>query len=543
MTSTQTHSDRWEDQPSPPGSDLFVGLSLACIAAATIIVEISLTKFIGYKLFYHFTYAVISLVMYSFGLAGITVFMRPNSFGADKAGHWWSAARYSWFFACSLPLAIVIFCILPLVNFGTMLPAPVRVILFVVAAVILALPFYLSGVTISHILSASRIRVSTLYALDLIAAAAGAIVTPLLLEQFGGYGTMFVAALLGAVGAFLLAKAAKVPGRFRQLPLILVFAVCASALFVMPKAYLSILGTDILSFKDPAGGNFFRLFGGGLERTYWNAIARVDVTKTSPVRYSGLAYGLSSKIDRSKLVGRYMLVDGSANTRQIKQDTPEQSQLYLGTNMFAAPYVVRAHTDKTMIIGGGGGIDIEIAKLFKIPSIDVIEMNPSTYKMLSGTADDPEKATYLPPLQSNKDSNVTVFFDEARHFCSRKGPDTYDVIHAGGVDTLAAVASGGMSLTENYLYTTDAIKIYYQMLKSDGVLSLSHWRRIPPHIGLRLFCTYLNVLQDEGVKEPWRQVMSIGGDWTVNLQKRTIHARGSSPSSKMGRGKRLRRLV
>ena len=73
----------------------------------------------------------------------------------------------------------------------------------------------------------------------------------------------------------------------------------------------------------------------------------------------------------------------------MKLDTPFLEAKYLGTNLFATPYVAHGPTDKTLIIGAGGGIDIQVAKFFGVPTIDVVELNPSTYKLLVGTADDP----------------------------------------------------------------------------------------------------------------------------------------------------------
>lgn len=494
-------------------------LGLAAIAAATLITEIALTKFISYKLFYHYTYAIVSLVMFSFGLAGVSVFVKPQQYGSDQPEHWWRAAQQAWGFSCTLPAAIALFCLLPVENYTHYLPEPMRVAMYVLCGVSFALPFYHAGMTISQVFAAGAVKATTIYAVDLLAAAGGALLTPMLLEQVGGYGTMMIAACLGALSAVLIGRAGGASAPRFPVKYIAVFSLSCLLMFVAPRLCLEYFGFDILSLKDPGLGNLFSRFG-GLGHTYWNAVARIDVSKTSDSKYGGLTYGMSPKVPRGGLRGRYILVDGCANTRQIIMNTEQQRQLCLETNMFAAPYVVHGQTENAMIIGGGGGIDVEIAKLFKIPHIDVVEMNPSMYRLLTGKADDAEAGVYVPPLLSDSGSTVNATFDEARHFCSRSKPGSYDVIHAGGVDTLAAIASGGMSLVENYLYTQDAVRIYYRMLKPGGVLSLSHLRRIPPHIGLRMFNTYLSALESEGVREPWRQVMSIGGDWTVNLLKK-----------------------
>jgi hypothetical protein len=45
----------------------------------------------------------------------------------------------------------------------------------------------------------------------------------------------------------------------------------------------------------------------------------------------------------------------------------------------------------------------------------------------------------------------------------------------GFVDSWASVASGGLSLSENYLYTTEAFRAYYDRLTDDGLLCILRW--------------------------------------------------------------------
>ena len=53
--------------------------------------------------------------------------------------------------------------------------------------------------------------------------------------------------------------------------------------------------------------------------------------------------------------------------------------------------------------------------------------------------------------------NVTLFNAEGRHFVSA-ADKKYDVISMTGVDTLTALNSGAYVLSENYLYTVEAIE-------------------------------------------------------------------------------------
>ena len=56
------------------------------------------------------------------------------------------------------------------------------------------------------------------------------------------------------------------------------------------------------------------------------------------------------------------------------------------------------------------------------------------------------------------------------------------MIFLGFVDSWAAVASGGLSLSENYLYTTEAFRAYYDHLTPDGALTIMRWKEDVPRL-------------------------------------------------------------
>ncbi len=218
---------------------------------------------------------------------------------------------------------------------------------------------------------------------------------------------------------------------------------------------------------------------------------------------------MAPEAQKQTIYGRYVTQDASATTRQFRIDGKISDKNYLGSALWASPYIAKPDCQKAVVIGGGGGIDILIAKFFKIPKIKVIELNPAIYNLLTGKADDPDR-TYVKSLVSDENSVVDVLNDEARHFSTTQAGATYDTIQASGVDTLTAIQTGGMSLVENYLYTVDAVRDYMHMLKPGGILSLTGWRTNEPRTSVRLFINYLTYLDSIGVKEPWRHIVVLG---------------------------------
>src|SRR5436853_1278982 len=70
--------------------------------------------------------------------------------------------------------------------------------------------------------------------------------------------------------------------------------------------------------------------------------------------------------------------------------------------------------------------------------------------------------------------DVKAIQSEGRNFISRTDRK-FDIIFLGFVDSWASVASGGLSLSENYLYTTEAFRDYLNHLTANGMLVILRW--------------------------------------------------------------------
>src|SRR4030095_3330639 len=70
--------------------------------------------------------------------------------------------------------------------------------------------------------------------------------------------------------------------------------------------------------------------------------------------------------------------------------------------------------------------------------------------------------------------DVETVLSEGRNYISRTDKK-FDIILLGFVDSWASVASGGLSLSENYLYTVEAFRAYYDHLTDNGILVILRW--------------------------------------------------------------------
>lgn len=512
-----------ENQKAGNDNSLWVLLGLCAIAASTMAVEVVLTKFVAYKVFHHFINAIISTVILSFGAAGTWLYLTSGKQAQSADDTWRSASREAMFYAVTLVAMILLFCWLPIDPYQAGLPLFWKVLSVPIYFLILSIPFFFAGLCISRVLAQSTVPATRVYFFDLLAAAIAAALSPPLLDVLGGYGLIGLASFLAVLGYFAFLKASRSLSLLKIGGGICVIAALTALLCFYPGWAIKEYGFDIRSAKAHEVRDLIYRSFHGLQNTYWNALARIDVSNTGLSNSDSLVYGISPNSGYPKLEGRLIMADCGASTRQLKATGDLFDQKFLADMLWASPYVIKSDAKDSLVLGVGGGIDILVAKYYRIPRLDVVELNPMTYKHLLRGEGDPEAASYQPWLVSNETTKVTIINKEGRHFCSTQPANTYDVIQANGADTLTAVASGALAFSDNYLYTFDAVKSYARLLKPGGVLSLSHFRfsNEPPALTVRMFLTFLRYLESTGNKEAYKNVMVIGSNWSDTILKTT----------------------
>jgi spermidine synthase len=497
-------------------------LGLFIVSAASLLFEILLTKFFGSKLEHHFTFAIISTAMLGFGAAGVFVHLRPKRFPTERGPEPAVLSRYAFAFALSAMLVVPAFCFAPL---DPMMPGWRGTTALPLYFAAFAVPFFFVGVCVSYTLVAARQGPGVIYFWDLLGAGLGAAVAAEAIEMLGGYGAVVLVGLLGVAAAGIYdwkTPRPRIKSWLWRLPLAVGLA---AGVLAYPSVGRSVYGHDIFSAKYGFLRKTLLVDFGGIEMSFWNAIARIDVSKTANTKARAYRTGIPHRFDTTDIHGRFILVDGGACTRQFALDGPPPTQAFLKHSLWAAPYVGRGPDEpfeRALVIGAGGGVDLLVSKAFETKRIDAIELNPDTYRLLLGRTEDPLRDRYVPWLGSDERSEVRLFNTEARHFChTRSEREIYDVIEASGVDTLTAIQTAANALAENFLYTEDALADYYRLLKPGGILSTSHGYMLPGSLTLRKFATYLSFLEKQGVAEPGRSVVFVfDGYWENGLLKK-----------------------
>jgi spermidine synthase len=463
------------------------------LATATLSYQILITRFFSVMLYYHFAFAAISLAMLGLTRGAMEVYNKPVRYAPERVGV--EFANHAAWFAMSGVGAMIAFLCVPLV-----VPADYVMIALGIATVAFVRPFTESGVCITLLLTRLPYRGGWLYAADLAGAALGCIGVILLLLVVDP-----VSATLG-IGAFAAGAGwtmARGSGDIRSLRLSGAVALTLAAAALMHTG-LDVSGKSHLGVfwakGTPQTGTLF-------ER--WNTYSRIRVIalgESEPFGW-GFAHAPATKIDQHILD-----IDAGANTVITRYDGDIGKLAYLKDDVINAAYLVQPMAD-VAVVGVGGGRDILSGLLFGAKHISAIEINPAIFEVLTD-----KFADFSGHL--DRQPGVSLVNAEARSYINHS-TERYDLVQISLIDTWAATAAGGLTLTENRLYTTEAWDDFYHALKPGGVLSVSRWFDPKSHRVefYRLVAIAANALQHKGVPaaELSDHVIAVNVDNIVNV--------------------------
>jgi hypothetical protein len=475
--------------------NIYIGTFL--IAFSTLALEITLSRLLSVISWYHMAFLAISTAMLGMTAGAVTVYLKPSWFTAEKLRH--TLGKCCLAYALSLPLSLIVLCLTPLQSSRSIM----SLFALMMAVGASALPFYFAGMAISAVLTKTELPIGRIYASDLIGASFGCLFVLAGLEFFDAPSLMILCASVGAAAGFSFvcvnASAASLRLRRRSgwaTGLLVLFALVNSSTQSGIRPYV-IKGHVESSTKYL------------LEK--WNSFSRVAVY--SPTLSSPQYWGRSPIAPPDKLVHQhYMNIDGDAATTMSRFSTLSDID-HLRFDVTNLVYYLRPKGG-SVIIGVGGGRDIQSAVLFGQERILGIDVNPVFIRLLqtrfrdfAGIADRPE---------------VELEVDEARSLLSRT-QQHFSVIQMSLIDTWASTGAGAFSLSENALYTMEAWNIFLDRLADDGIFTVSRWYN-PDNLGEtgRVVSLAAGSLFRSGARQPSDHIAMItsGKISTLLLSKR-----------------------
>jgi len=415
---------------------------IGLVSASTLLSEILWMRIFSAAIWYHFAFLVVSVALLGFGLSGILLRVWPN------AWLWRDVHRASPLAILAAAGMLLAYLITNVVAFRpfTLFVDPAQFFVLALYYVVLSIPFVGTGLVIGLILTYRHRHAGIYYGADLIGAGVGVMLFYFLIAPLGARRAMVVAAALAVVSALLL------PGANRRRPRMFALGslVVAALLVAFPQA-LPRVRTDISKAMQMVVEGRSNV----ILHTEWNPLSRVDVLRAP---------------DGS----RNIMIDGGASTPL--SSAPEDGRIgapNLANRTTAAAFAM-LRSPKVLVIGSGGGTDVRIALVAGASNVTGVEINPSIVNMVRG-----RYADFIGNLFTHP--QVQLVEGEGRHFV-RSTAERFDLIQLTLIDTWAASASGAYSLSENYLYTKEAIEDYLAALNEGGILSITRWRFEMPRL-------------------------------------------------------------
>jgi hypothetical protein len=432
---------------------------------ATLLLELSLTRIFSVVFYYHFAFLAISIALFGLGVGGV--------FSYVVAG--WKTPLFRKLGFLSMLNSLLVMAALAVVVAQEEPGAWGLALVYFTTA----LPFFVSGTVVSLAISESVERIDRVYFFDLLGASAGCLLLVPLLNHFGGISTvMLVAVLFAAAGAIWHSMAGSV--KLRAVAVALALALFA---FVFYNG-----AHDIVAIRYAKGQKLKKE-----EFVQWNSFSRIAVRDYSIIIDADASTGIAS-FDFAHLAER--------ERHELLEQGP------------ALPYDVRPGA-KALIIGPGGGWDVARALASGSHDITAVEINPIiATTIMRDRYVRRSRGIYLRP-------DVRIFVEDGRSFV-RRSHERYQVVQATLVDTWASTAAGAFALSENNLYTTDALRDYLLHLTDDGMCAFTRWGLDPPRESLRLVSLAIAALNQLGEPEPWRHVIVGREGYPTGWAKDTV---------------------
>jgi hypothetical protein len=473
---------------------LFLGIFF--ISAATLTLEITLTRLLSVAQWHHFAFMVVSMALLGYGASG--AFLSSFSFIRNRE-NFQTLVWGPLLFSCSTLLAYMI---------GNFIPFDIariswdhwQIFYVFLYYLIFSIPFFFSGLTISSALARWSPLAGNLYFFDLLGAALGCVLVLGLFGILGGPGTLLFSCLLGGLASLSFGWKRKTKAFFRLFQWAWIGLLF---LFLLWEPFF--LSLRLSPYKGLSTALLFP--GARLLETHWNAFSRVDILESPAAR---TAPGLSLTYPEALPPQLGLTIDGdrlNAITHFRRKGGEKPKLPFLDFLPSSFPYQI-VQPKRVLIFEPLGGMEVLTALHHQAEEIVAVEVNPTVVDLLQGRYRDYSGEIYLA-------KEIKVIIEDGRSFV-RRNPPPFDLITLPLTESLGASATGLASLHEDYRLTAEAFLDYLQALKPGGFLTVSLYLLPPPRAELRLIAVAKEALERMG-KNPGHHLLAFRSWGTLTL--------------------------
>ncbi|PAB58613.1 spermine/spermidine synthase domain-containing protein [Anaeromicrobium sediminis] len=435
---------------------VYLYLAMFLIGFSLFLYEILLTRLFSVILSVNLVFLVVSFAILGSGIGGIYTYKILKANKKIIPEH--LLKKYSVWIPISILLSIGAMYYLPFMKIS------------ILYALIGAISFVMGGIVISSMFKENEKNSNKLYFMDLVGSSLGSLAVIPLMNQFGFMRSVVVVCIMSLIASILIYVHCK---EYKKM---LILGLCSlllgagfmeaniikqmekpfNAYYLSPNTLISYLKDSKEKPKD-------------IPFTKWDAISRTDVIETTN--------------ENEKII----VTDGGASAPIIKFDGNIKSIEHLKKKVNYIPFAF-GNNHNTLVIGSGGGKDVLFALLGESENIDAVEINTSTIEAVNSFRDFSGDIYNRP--------EVNVYNQDGRNFIENSNKK-YDNIYLSMVMT-NAIENTMYSLSENYIYTYEAVEKYFGNLNENGKLSFMMHNNLDL---LRVVNTGIEVLLHKGVRQ------------------------------------------
>lgn len=403
------------------------GLGVACVAASTLLLEVTLTRLFSVLLLNHYSFLAVALAMSGLAFGGLWMARWRIDRATDTA------------FASRLAVLALLGCLAVLAGLTLLAVVPEGAgrIFHSLAILVFTVAFTASGAFLAAVFARRPAWIGPLYACDLLAAAAACVGAIAILRLVQGPAALLVPALLLGTAAAVLD-----PVRTRQAGVAGLVIVLGAVVLVAARRR-----EPLLRFRGAARP-------GVVVFERWNDYSRVQ----------GFAEAAAPNtiwfvIDRTAATPMFRVPAADSNA-------PPHSEPWWDRGFQALAYHTGRPLHRVAVIGVGGGVDLLPPLKAGVPEIVGFDLNRTFIDLLRNDFSGFNAVARRP--------EVTLIHSEAR-VALQQERRRFDLIQASLIDTWAATAAGGFVLAENGLYTLEGWRLLLDRLTPTGILTMTRW--------------------------------------------------------------------
>jgi len=476
---------------------------------STLAFEVLLTRVFAIGQWNHLSFMVISIALFGFGASGTFLSLLEVSKGQRR----WHPASQAWLsillylFSVGAILSFLLLNYMPLDYFR--LPVePLQSIYLLAAYLCLSLPFFVAGLIIAIGYTTIPEKAGLIYFASMAGSALGAIVPVLLLPFLGEGKLIIISAAVPLIPAtvsilkFFPEHDSAIPDHpiLRNVMLACCLATIGIVFFLLTTAGLPVIRVTPSPYK--ALGQILQFPKTQIIESNSSVRGRIDRVKTPYMRF---APGLSLRYTQTLPQQHVLYKDGDHPL--VLYDLNEINDSNFATYMLSfAGYSLIRNIEDVLLIQQGGGSSVPCALASLADRISITEPNRTVANIL--------RQKY--PLH--------VINQDPRAFLAQS-TDRYDIIH---IENWGATIPGAASLNQEYTFTIEAFREYWDHLKPGGVINISRKLLLPPSDSLRLWSTAYEALQGLAISKPQDHLAIIRNFDTFSLliSKSTVNRHG-----------------